>query len=276
MADADIIVTNKVPLSREIIAQLPQLTAISVLASGYNIIDTAAAKARGIPVMNVPGYSTPSVAQHVFALLLELTNAVSEHSESVHAGDWVKAPDWCYFRQPLVELAGKKMGIVGWGAIGKAVGRIAGAFGMELLVATRSAKPAEPGVTFVSLDELFAQSHVVSLHCPLTPETTGLINAARLESMRRDAYLINTGRGPLIVEADLAAALNAGKLAGAAVDVLSSEPPKADNPLIGAARCRITPHVAWGSLAARTRLLEITRQNLASFLDGRPQNVVNL
>jgi glycerate dehydrogenase len=274
-AEADILLTNKVPLSAETLELLPGVKAIGVLATGYNIVDTSAAKARGIPVMNVPGYSTPSVAQHVFSLLLQLTNATAQHSESVHAGEWSACPDFCYWKQPLLELAGLKMGIIGWGAIGQAVGKIAQAFGMEVLVATRSARPPEPGVRFVGMDEVFAAANVVSLHCPLTPETQNLVNTARLATMRSDAYLINTGRGPLVNEADLAAALRAGKIAGAGLDVLCNEPARSDNPLLGAPRCIITPHVAWASKAARQRLLGITVANLKAFLEGKPQNVVN-
>jgi glycerate dehydrogenase len=274
-AGADILLTNKVPLSSDTIAALPQMRCIGVLATGYNVIDTAAARARGIPVCNVPGYGTAAVAQHVFALLLELTQRTGLHSDTVRAGEWSRSPDWCYWRTPLVELSGLTMGIIGYGLIGQAVARIAQAFGMNVLAATRTPRPAEHGVTFTTVDEVFRQADVVSLHCPLTPETQGLVNTARLAGMKPTAFLINTGRGPLIVEQDLADALRTGVLAGAGLDVLSTEPPAADNPLLTAPHCLITPHLAWAARASRERLLGTVVENIRAFLAGQPVNVVN-
>jgi len=271
---AQILLTNKTPLTRAVIESLPDLKYIGVLATGYNVVDTMAAKERGIPVTNVPGYGTAAVAQHVFALLLELTQRTGLHSDSVRAGDWSRSADWCYWRTPLVELAGLTLGIVGWGAIGQAVARIARAFGMNVIAATRTPR-TEDGVAFTSVDELFRQADVVSLHCPLTPETQGIVNAGRLAGMKPTAFLINTGRGPLIVEAELAAALRAGCIAGAALDVLSTEPPAAENPLLTAPRCLITPHLAWAARASRQRLMDAVVENVRAFLAGVPENVVN-
>ncbi len=274
-AGAEILLTNKVALTRETIAALPELKYIGVLATGYNVVDTAAARERGIPVTNVPGYGTTAVAQHVFALLLELTQQTGLHTASAKAGDWAQSPDWCYWRTPLVELAGLTMGIVGYGAIGRAVARIAQAFGMKVIAATRTPRAAEEGVEFVGTDELFRRADAVSLHCPLTPDTQGLVNSARLATMKPGAFLINTGRGPLIIEAELAVALRAGTLAGAAVDVLSTEPPAADNPLLTAPNCLVTPHIAWAPKASRQRLLQTVEENIRAFLAGEPVNVVN-
>lgn len=275
-AGADILLTNKVPLTGETIAALPALRCIGVLATGYNVIDTAAAKARGIPVCNVPGYGTAAVAQHVFALLLELTQRTGLHSDTVRAGEWSRSPDWCYWRTPLVELSGLTIGIIGYGLIGQAVARIAQAFGMNVLAATRTPRAPEHGIAFTTVDAVFREADVVSLHCPLTPETQGLVNAARLATMKPSAFLINTGRGPLIVEQDLADALRAGVLAGAGLDVLSTEPPAADNPLLTAPHCLITPHLAWAARASRERLLHTVAENVRAFLAGHPQHVVNL
>jgi glycerate dehydrogenase len=274
-AGADVLLTNKTPLPRAVIEGLPGLKYIGVLATGYNVVDIAAAKERGIPVTNVPGYGTTAVAQHVFALLLELTQRTGLHSDSVRAGDWAKSVDWCYWRTPLVELAGLAMGIVGYGAIGRRVAGIAQAFGMNVLAATRTARADESGVSFTGVDDLFQRADVVSLHCPLTPETQGMVNAARLATMKPTAFLINTGRGPLIVEQDLADALRNAQLAGAAVDVLSTEPPAADNPLLAAPHCLITPHLAWAAKASRQRLMDAVTENVRAFLAGAPVNVVN-
>ena len=274
-AGADVLLTNKAPLPRAVIEALPDLKFIGVLATGYNVVDITAAKERGIPVTNVPGYGTAAVAQHVFALLLELTQRTGLHSDSVRAGDWTKSPDWCYWRTPLVELAGLTIGIVGYGAIGKAVTRIAQGFGMKVLAAARTQRKDEEGVRFTSVDELFRQADVVSLHCPLTPETQGMVNAARLATMKPAAFLINTGRGPLVVEQDLADALRNAQLAGAAVDVLSTEPPAADNPLLTAPHCLITPHLAWAARASRQRLMDAVAENVRAFLAGAAVNVVN-
>ncbi|MBI3881925.1 MAG: D-2-hydroxyacid dehydrogenase [Verrucomicrobia bacterium] len=273
-AVADIILTNKTPLTAETIAALAKLRCIGVLATGVNIVDIAAAKARGIPVCNVPGYGTASVAQHVFALLLELTQHTGHHAQTVRDGRWSACPDFCYWDFPLIELAGRTLGVVGYGAIGEAVAKIGHAFGMTVLASAR--RPRKAGdVEFVSTDEIFRRADVVTLHCPLTDETHGLVSAARLATMKPTAFLINTGRGPLVVEQDLADALNAGRLAGAGLDVLGVEPPPRGNPLFGAKNCLITPHIAWATRAARARLMAVVVENLRAFLAGRPQNVVN-
>jgi len=272
--DAAILLTNKTPLPRAAIEALPKLKYIGVLATGYNVVDTAAARERDIPVCNVPGYGTAAVAQHVFALLLELTSHTGRHSDSVRAGDWARSPDWCYWRAPLTELAGLTMGIVGWGAIGQAVAGIARAFGMKIIATSRTLRTAE-GVEFTGMDELFRRADVISLHCPLTPETQGMVNAARLAAMKPAAFLINTARGPLIVENELAAALRDGRLAGAALDVLSTEPPAPDNPLLTAPHCIITPHLAWAARASRQRLMDAVVENVRAFLAGKPVNNVS-
>ncbi len=275
IAGADAVMLNKAVLDARSIAAAPRLRYVGILATGCNTIDLAAARERGLVVSNVPGYSTPTVAQHAFALLLELTNQVGLHSADVRSGGWSRSPDYCYWLSPQVELAGQTLGLVGLGRIGRAVARIGRAFGMRLLAYRRdmSAPPPE-GVDYASLDRLFAESDAVSLHCPLTPETRGLVNAARLARMKPTAFLINTSRGPLIVEDDLADALRGKRLAGAAVDVLSSEPPTPDNPLLAAPNCLITPHLAWASAAARRRLLDIAAGNFRAFLNGTPVNVV--
>ena len=274
---AEILLTNKTPLPAAVIEALPDLRYIGVLATGYNVVDVQAAAKRTIPVTNVPGYGTPAVAQHVFALLLELTSHVGRHTAGVAEGRWSRQPDFCYWDSPLVELAGKTLGIVGWGSIGQAVGRIGEAFGMKIVAAQREegAASATDSPPRLPMDELFATADVISLHCPLTPATEGLVNARRLASMKKDAFLINTGRGPLVVEQDLADALNAGHIAGAALDVLSVEPPPASNPLLSAKNCLITPHQAWATKAARQRLLADVVLNIQSFLRGEPRNVVN-
>jgi glycerate dehydrogenase len=273
-ADADILLTNKTLLCAETIAALPKLRCIGVLATGYNVVDTAAAKARGIPVCNVPGYGTASVAQHVFALLLELTQHAGHHAQTVREGRWNACPDFCYWDFPLVELAGRTLGIVGYGSIGEAVARIGTAFGMKVIASARRPRSAD-GVEFVSTEEIFRSADVVTLHCPLTAETSGLVNAARIATMKPAAFLINTGRGPLVVEQDLADALDAGRIAGAGLDVLSTEPPKGGSPLLGAKNCIITPHIAWATRSARSRLMDVVVENLRAFLAGEPRNVVN-
>jgi glycerate dehydrogenase len=273
-AGAQIVLTNKSVLSAASVEGLPELRYIGVLATGYNVVDLAAAKARGIVVANVPGYGTASVAQHVFALLLELTQRTGHHAQAVREGRWSGNPDFCFWEFPLVELAGRTLGIVGYGAIGRAVAEIGRAFGMKVIASTRTARTAE-GIEFVSVDDVFRRADVVTLHCPLTPETQGLVHAARLAEMKRDAFLINTGRGPLVVERDLAAALESGQIAGAGLDVLSVEPPPADHPLLRARNCLVTPHIAWATRAARARLMEIAVENARAFLAGAPVNVVN-
>ena len=273
---ADILITNKVPLRREHFADLPKLKYIGVTATGYNIVDVAAACERGIIVTNVPSYGTRSVAQMTFALLLELTHHVGHHSRRVAEGAWTTSPDWCFWERPLIELEGLTMGIVGYGRIGRAVAELATAFGMSVQAAIRS-QPADlpASIRVVALDELFRTSDVISLHCPLTPETSQLVNAGRLALMKSSAFLLNPSRGQLIDEAALAEALNAGRIAGAAVDVLSVEPPPAGNPLLRARNCLITPHLAWATRAARKRLMRVAVENVRAFLAGQPVNVVN-
>jgi glycerate dehydrogenase len=276
MAGAGIAITNKVPFTAETIAALPELRYIGVTATGFNIVDAGAARRRGIPVSNVPAYGTRSVAQHTFALLLELCHRAGHHSRLVSEGAWTRNPDWCFWEYPQVELDGLTLGVVGFGRIGRAVADLGRAFGMQVLAHTRT-PPADamPGVRFTELDELFASSDAVSLHCPLTPETRQFVNAERLARMKPTAFLLNTSRGPLVDEAALADALAAGRIAGAGLDVLSAEPPPADNPLLRAPNCLITPHVAWATKAARARLMKVTVDNVRTFLAGRPQNVVN-
>ena len=274
-AGAEIVLTNKVILDKEILGQLPDLKYIGILATGINVVDVVAAKERGIVVTNVPAYSTASVVQLTFALLLELTHQVGHHAGSVRGGGWVKSKDFAYWDFPLIELAGLTMGLVGFGAIAQGVARAAQAFGMNVIATRRGDRPAEvPGVEMVDMETLFRRSDVLSVHCPLTPETKELVNAARLGLMKKSAYVLNTSRGPVIQETDLADALNAGTIAGAGLDVLSTEPPKADNPLLSARNCVITPHIAWASRAARTRLAGVVVANIKAFMEGQPQNVV--
>jgi glycerate dehydrogenase len=275
-ANAEVVLTNKTPLSRETIGRLPQLRYIGVLATGYNIVDVSAARERGIPVANVPDYATHSVAQMVFAHLFNLTQHVAEHGQGVAAGRWAKSPDFCYWDFPLVELAGLTLGLVGFGRIGRAVARVAHSLGMNV-VACDVSRPADGSshVRFVTLPELFRTSDAISLHCPLTHETRHLVNAQRLSWMKPTAYLINTSRGPLVDEPALADALNRGHIAGAGLDVLSVEPPRTDDPLLSAKNCCITPHIAWATTAARKRLLDAAVANVRAFLSGQPRNVVN-
>lgn len=271
---AEVVITNKAVLDRKVLAELPVLRLVSVCATGTNVVDLDAASERGIVVCNVPGYSTASVAQHTLALLLELTQAVGRHSESAKAGRWSASQDFSYWEQELVELEGRTLGVVGFGAIGKRVAAIAQAFGMQVLVHTRTPL-ANANVEFTDLDSLFERSDVVTLHCPLSEETRHLVNAARLARMKPEAYLINTSRGPLIDEAALAHALEHKLIRGAAVDVLSIEPPDPENPLLKAPACLVTPHIAWATRASRKRLLETTTENVRAFLQGNPINVVN-
>lgn len=271
-ATADAVLTNKTVLGAAELAALPRLKYVGVLATGYNVVDVAVARERGIVVANVPDYSTPNVVQATFALLLELTNQVGHHDATVHVGRWSACPDFCYWDGDLVELAGLTLGIVGYGRIGRSVADVGRAFGMQILYHRRQ-PAADPEC--VDLDTLFRESDVVSLHCPLTAETRGLVDARRLALMKPTAFLINTARGPLVNEADLAAALDAGTIAGAAIDVLSEEPPPASNPLLSARNCIITPHVAWATRDARRRLIDVAAANLAAFAAGRPQNVVS-
>lgn len=275
-ADAEILLTNKTVLTRNQIEALPKLKYIGVLATGYNIVDVKAAREQNIAVTNVPTYGTRSVAQMTFALLLELTQHAGHHGQTVKDGRWTKSLDFCYWDFPLVELDGLTMGIVGFGRIGQAVSELAAAFGMRVIAHTpRTPTESADGVEFVGLDPLFETSDVVSLHCPLTEATKGLVNARRLSGMKRSAFLLNTSRGPLIDEAALANALNQGQIAGAALDVLGVEPPLADNPLLRAKNCLITPHIAWATSAARSRLMQTAISNVRAFLRGEPENVVN-
>lgn len=275
--NADILITNKCSISAAAIEQLPALKFIAVTATGYNIVDVAAARRRAIPVSNVPEYGTQTVAQFTWALILELCHRVGRHAESVAAGDWAKSPDFCYWLTPQMELAGKRLGLVGYGRIARQVGAIGRAFGMEVLASGRpgGSPPNSSAVEWLPTDELFASADVVILHCPLTPQTERMVNRRLLGHMRRDAFLINTSRGGLVDERDLADALRAGQIAGAAVDVVSQEPIRPDNPLLSAPNCLITPHIAWSSLSARQRLLRSTAENVAAFLSGKPINVVN-
>ena len=270
---AEAVLTNKVIITDEVMQALPQLKYIGVMATGYNVVDIDAARRRGIVVTNVPAYSTPSVAQMVFAHLLNITNQVALHDRQVHEGRWAGNQDFCFYSAPLIELAGKQMGIVGLGQTGSAVAKIALALGMRVMAFTSKPQESLPeGIIKGSLDEMFATSDVVSLHCPLTPDTKHIVNAARLATMKPSAIVINTGRGPLVNEQDLADALNNGTIAAAAVDVLSTEPPAADNPLLAARNCHITPHIAWASQAARARLIDTLTSNLKGYISG---NVVN-
>ncbi len=275
-AGAQILLTNKTVLDGRVLAQLPNLKYIGVLATGYNVVDTQAARRRNIPVTNIPTYGTQSVAQMTFAHVLELTQRVGHHAQSVREGRWSTAPDWCYWDHPLIELEGLIFGIIGFGRIGQAVARLANAFGMSVLA--HDAMPPRqlpPYVKMADLDTLLRQSDVISLHCPLTADNKGLINAQRLARMKRTALLINTSRGPLINEADVAHALNTGQIAGAGLDVLAAEPPRPDNPLLCARNCHLTPHIAWATRAARGRLMKIAVDNVRAFLDDRPVNVIN-
>ena len=270
---AEVLITNKTLITADNMAELPELKYIGVLATGYNVVDIDAAKARGIVVTNIPAYSTASVAQMVFAHVLNITQRVGYYAAENVKGRWTHSADLCYWDTNLVELDGKKMGIVGYGNIGKATARIALAFGMEVLAYTsKEQKDLPQGVKKVTLDELFVESDVISLHCPLTPDTKELVNAKRLSMMKSSAILINTGRGPLVNEQDLADALNEGRIAGAGLDVLSVEPSVAGNPLLSAKNCFITPHIAWATKEARTRLMDIAVNNLKSYQEG---NIIN-
>lgn len=276
-AGAEVILTSKVKLTAAVLQQLPDLRFISLLATGYNNVDVEAAGRLGITVSNVPAYSTDSVAQTTFALLLELTTHAGLHDQAVKQGEWVRSPDHSFWKRPIVELAGLTLGIVGFGAIGRAVARIGNAFGMQVVAYTPRppVAPEFPLVRFVSLDELFSQADVVSLNCPQTADNSGFVNATLLERMKRSAFLINVARGGLVNESDLAAALRDGVIAGAGLDVVAVEPMLPENPLLQAPNCIFTPHIAWASLAARQRLTAIVAANLAGYLQGKPINVVN-
>ncbi len=276
IGDAEIVLVNKVQLTKEILEKAANIKYVGVLATGYNVVDVDAAKALGIVVTNIPTYGTDTVAQYAIALLLELCHQIGAHSETVKNGDWTNNQDWCYWNSPQMELADKTMGIIGFGRIGQQVGHIAQALGMKVIANDRGIKADTlAGAEMVELDELFAQSDVISLHCPLLPATEGLINKANIAKMKDGVYIINDSRGPLINEADLSEALNTGKVGGAAVDVVSTEPIQADNPLLTAKNMIITPHMAWGSRESRARLMDIAVTNVAKFQQGSAENVVN-
>ena len=277
IGDAEIILLNKTPITDETLAACPAVKLICVLATGYNVVDCDAARKRGIPVCNVPAYGTAAVAQFTFSLLLELCNAVGHHSDSVHKGDWCRSIDFCYWQTPQMELAGKTMGIIGFGRIGRAVGTIAKAFGMRVIAYNRSrCAEGEAIGEYVDLDTLFRQSDIISLHCPMTPQTEGIINASSIAKMKDGSILLNTARGQLVIEEDLAAALAAGKLRGAAVDVVTKEPMEATNPLLNAPNCIITPHMAWSPVESRQRIMDCTVNSIQAYLDGNPVNTVNM
>ncbi|HEY9533643.1 MAG TPA: D-2-hydroxyacid dehydrogenase [Mucilaginibacter sp.] len=275
--DAEVVLTNKTPLDVATLNQLPRLKYVGVLATGYNIVDVAVCKQKGVVVSNVPGYGTTAVAQFVFALLLELCLHVQKHSDAVFDGKWSRSVDFCFWDYPLIELSGKTLGIIGFGTIGQKVADIAAAFDMQVIAHSRRQTDQSHRKNFkwVELDELLKQSDVVSIHCPLTPETQGLINAENLRKMKPSAFLINTSRGPIVNDVDLTDALNNNLIAGAGIDVLSKEPPLADNPIFKAKNCIITPHIAWAAKEARARLMNIVINNLKAFTAGRPENVIN-
>ena len=277
IGEAEIVFTNKTALTREIFSRAPNIKYIGVLATGYNVVDIDAAKEYGIKVTNIPTYGTMAVAQYVFALLLEMCHHVSEHNNRVKNGEWTESSDFCFWSYPLIELANKKMGIIGLGRIGYATANIAKAFGMNVLAydSYPNKELEDKHLKYVPLDELLAESDVISLHCPLFDSTKGIINKKSIAKMKDGVFIINTARGPLIIEEDLADALNTGKVAGAAVDVVSAEPIKPDNPLLGAKNCIITPHIAWAPKESRERLMNIAVDNLKAFLNGKPVNVVN-
>ena len=277
IGDAEVVITNKVPLSAETLAACPAITYIGVLATGYNVVDVAAAKERNIVVTNIPTYGTTAVAQFAFALLLELCHHVGHHNRTVQEGKWTQCPDFCYWDYPLIELSGKTMGIVGFGRIGQAVGKLANAFGMQVLAydAYQNSDLEHDMCRYADLDTVLSQSDVISLHAPLTEQTNGMINRETIARMTDGVMILNTSRGPLINEMDLREALLSKKVGGAAVDVVSSEPICADNPLLGLDNCIITPHIAWAPKESRQRLMDIAVDNLQSFINGKPVNVVN-
>lgn len=277
IGDAEVVYTNKTPITRDTLDQCGNIRFIGVLATGYNIIDIEASKEKGIPVSNIPTYGTAAVSQFAIALLLELCHHIGEHSDAVKNGEWTSNPDWCFWKHPLVELAGKTMGIIGFGRIGQDTGKIAQALGMKVLAFDAYKRPELESETcrYADLDTLLAESDVISLHCPLFPDTEGIINKDTIAKMKTGVMIINDSRGPLIVEEDLRDALNSGKVAGAALDVVSTEPIKMDNPLLSAKNVILTPHIAWAPKESRQRLMDIAVENLQCFVDGAPQNVVN-
>lgn len=277
IADAQAVYTNKVPLRREVLEQCPQLRFIGVLATGYNVVDIEAAKELGITVCNIPSYGTDAVGQFAIALLLEICHHIGHHDQAVHDGRWAENPDWCFWDYPLIELAGKTMGIIGYGRIGQCTGRIAQALGMKVLAYDQYQNPAlvNDCCHYAPLDELLRDSDVISLHCPLFPETEGIINQDSIRKMKDGVIILNNSRGPLIVEGDLCEALISGKVAAAGLDVVSQEPIQPDNPLLKAPNCIITPHISWASRESRARLMDLAVSNLRSYLEGKPTNVVS-
>lgn len=274
--DAEILFINKTPINAEMLKQLPKLKYVGLQSTGYNIIDVKAARELGITVSNIPAYSTNAVAQLVFAFILEITNKVSLHSDSIHNDEWTNCPDFCYWKAPLTELDGKTIGIIGFGSIGQRVAKIAEAFGMNVITYTPHPKPDEfKNISFVSFKELMKNSDFVTCHCPLTPETTGIINEYALSLAKKSAVIINTSRGPVVDDKALADALNSGRIQAAGLDVLTTEPPKKDNPILTAKNCLLTPHIAWAGYETRKRLIDLLEENLKAFLNGHPQNVVN-
>lgn len=277
IGEAQVVITNKTPLPREVFEACPKIQYVGVLATGYNVVDVDAARERGIPVCNIPTYGTAAVGQFAIALLLELCHHIGHHDDAVHQGRWEKNPDWCFWDYPLVELADKTMGIIGFGRIGQATGRIAKALGMKVIA--NDEYPSESGgkiAEYVTREELFERADVIALHCPLFPSTEGMINRESIAKMKDGVLIINNSRGPLIVEEDLRDALNSGKVGGAGLDVVSTEPIKGDNPLLKAQNCIITPHISWAPKESRQRLMDIAVDNLKAFLNGTPKNAVNL
>lgn len=277
IGDAEAVITNKTPVSARVITSCPSIKYIGVLATGYNVVDYVAAKEKNIPVCNIPTYGTNAVAQYTMALLLEICHHIGHHSQEVYQGRWEQNADWCFWDYPLIELAGKTIGIIGFGRIGQRTGELAQAFGMKVLAydAHHNEKLVNDNCRYAELDELFSQSDVIALHCPLFPETEGIINESSIAKMKDGVIILNDSRGPLVNENDLAKALNSGKVAAAAVDVVSTEPIKAGNPLLRAKNCIITPHIAWAPKESRQRLMDIAVANLKAFQDGAPENVVN-
>lgn len=277
IGDAEIVYTNKTPVTRATLDACPNVRFIGVLATGYNIVDVAAAREKGIPVANIPTYGTDAVGQFAIALLLEICHHIGHHSEAVHEGRWASNPDWCFWDYPLIELAGKTMGIIGYGRIGQTTGRIAQALGMNVMAYDSYRNPSLVSDTcrYVELDELLANSDIIALHCPLFPETEGIVNKDSIAKMKDGVIILNNSRGPLIVEQDLADALNSGKVFAAGLDVVSTEPIHPDNPLLNAKNCLITPHISWAPKESRQRLMDIAVENLRKFLAGTPVNIVN-
>lgn len=277
IGDAEVVVTNKTPVSRRVIDSCPLMKLIAVIATGYNVVDCGRAKEKGVLVANVPSYGTAAVGQFAVALLLEICCRVGHHDRTVHEGKWENCSDWCYWDYPIIELAGKTMGIIGFGRIGRQTGRIARAMGMDVIAYDGS--PTEEGrkiARYVQLDELLGRSDVIALHCPLLPDTKEIINRSSIAKMKDGVIIINNGRGPLVNERDLADALNCGKVYAAGVDVVSSEPIRSDNPLLTAKNCIITPHISWAAKESRQRIMDCTAENIRAYIEGRPINIVNL